>query len=474
MVPQKVILTPQPDSDGTQKAKETQEIEVDPFNALLLEEQSHDIKFRTLSWQKATALLFGEYVCLAILALSWSWSVVGWVAGAFITFGLGLLTWYTSYVLWQYTMKHPEVKDICDIASKLFPGIPRIAYEATAIMLLLNNIFLIGFHVFTGAKIFNTLSDSALCTVTFQAISAIIGIIVSLPRTLKHVSLMSVVSAICMGIAIILSLVYAGIEDAPLYGYGGNYPTLGPVTTSIGLPSPAPGFVNGLNAVLNITFLWIGQILYPSFIAEMKEPRDFPKALAALTVLELILFTVVAAVGYNYMGQYSTAPSIGSLSEPWARKSAFAFVLVPTVVIGAIYSNVAAKFVFKRILGNSRHAHSHSIVGWGTWVAIVVFIWVIAFILGNVIPSMGDFLSIMSSAFDSFFGFIFWAVAYYHLNKGNLFSGPRQISLTVLNIFIFLLGLFMLGPGLYTSIDAIIADYAGAVRKPFSCATNSL
>jgi uncharacterized membrane protein YphA (DoxX/SURF4 family) len=76
----------------------------------------------------------------------------------------------------------------------------------------------------------------------------------------------------------------------------------------------------------------------------------------------------------------------------------------------------------------------------------------------SVIPSMGDFLSIMSSAFDSFFGFIFWAVAYYHLNKGNLFTGPRQTFYTVLNIVILLLGLFMLGPGLYTSIDAIIAD----------------
>lgn len=49
-------------------------------------------------------------------------------------------------------MLHPEAKDICDIASSLFPGVPRLAYEATAIMLLLNNIFLIGFHVFTGAK----------------------------------------------------------------------------------------------------------------------------------------------------------------------------------------------------------------------------------------------------------------------------------------------------------------------------------
>ena len=75
-------------------------------------------------------------------------------------------------------------------------------------------------------------------------------VIASVPRTLHHVSLMSIVSATCMAIAIILSMIYGGIEDAPLYGYGGNYPTQGPVTTSIGLPNGGPGFVAGLNAVL--------------------------------------------------------------------------------------------------------------------------------------------------------------------------------------------------------------------------------
>lgn len=135
--------------------------------------------------------------------------------------------------------------------------------------------------------------------------------------------------------------------------------------------------------ITSITFLWIGQILYPSFIAEMKEPKDFPKALAALSIMELVLFTIVAAVGYNYLGQYSTAPSIGSLLEPWQRKSAFAFVIVPTIVIGALYANVAGKFIFKRIMGNSRHAHSHSVIGWGTWVAIDVGFWAVAFVLGK-------------------------------------------------------------------------------------------
>lgn len=174
-------------------------------------------------------------------------------------------------------MKHPGVTDICDVARILFPWFPTIAFELTAIMLLLNNVMLVGFHVFTGAKsefqtsatftdrlVLNTLSDSSQCTVVFQAITAIIGsksssersssrtnvpVIFSLPRTFNHVSTMGIVSAICMAIAIILSLVYAGIEANPLYGYGGNYPTQGPVQTSVGVPGD-PGFVNGMNAVL--------------------------------------------------------------------------------------------------------------------------------------------------------------------------------------------------------------------------------
>jgi hypothetical protein len=79
--------------DEQGKKVETHTTVVDPFEALRLEEENHQIKFRTLSWQKTTLLLFGEYVCLAILALAWSWSVLGWVCGFFITFGLGAITW---------------------------------------------------------------------------------------------------------------------------------------------------------------------------------------------------------------------------------------------------------------------------------------------------------------------------------------------------------------------------------------------
>jgi hypothetical protein len=73
-------------------------------------------------------------------------------------------------------------------------GKSRIAYEFSGFMLLANNILLIGFHILTAAKILNTLSDHSLCTVSFSAIGTVIGIVMSLPRTLKHVSFMSIFS----------------------------------------------------------------------------------------------------------------------------------------------------------------------------------------------------------------------------------------------------------------------------------------
>lgn len=228
--------------------------------------------------------------------------------------------------------RYPQIKDICDFGYYAF-GKSKIAYHFTAFMLLANNIMLIGFHVLTGAKVINTLSDHSLCTVVFSIITMLMGIVMSLPRTLNHISFMSMFSAACMGIAILLFMVFAGIEDAPLFGYNGDYPTLGPVKT-YAFPPKGTTFVAAMNAVLNITFLWVPQILFPTFIAEMEKPQDFPKSLAVLSVLSAFLFIVPPAIGFRYLGQYATAPAFGSLGVVAYKKASFAFVIVPTLVIG--------------------------------------------------------------------------------------------------------------------------------------------
>ena len=272
-----------------------------------------------------------------------------------------------------------------------------------------------------------------------------------------------------MGLAILLFLVFAGIENAPGYGYLGNYPSAGSVHT-YAFPPAGTTWVACMNAVLNITFLWVPQILFPSFIAEMERPQDFPKALVVLTGISAFLFVVPPAVGFRYLGQYSTAPAFGSLGVVAYKKASFAFVIVPTVVIGTIYAHVTAKFIYSKVMGKSRHAHSNTVVGWGAWIAVMAFIWFLAFIFAEIIPSMGDFLSLLGAAFDSFFGFIFFAVAYWQLYRSRLFSGTGRSFLTLFHVFVMGTGLFLLGPGLYAAVEAIITDYSAATTPAFSCA----
>ncbi|CAI7664112.1 unnamed protein product [Penicillium pancosmium] len=454
---------------------ETESDDPDSLNtitALVAEDHEHEIKLRTMSWQKTAILLAGDQVCLAIMAQAWSLSVLGWVPGIITILLCAVLFWITSITMHKFIMKYPQIKDICDFGYYVF-GKSRVAYVFSAFMLLANNILLIGFHVLTGAKVLNTLSDHSLCTSVFAVIATIMGIVMSLPRTLNHVSSMSMVSSACMGIAILLFLVFAGIESAPLYGYNGNYPTLGPVKT-YAFPQAGTTWVACMNAVLNITFLWVPQILFPSFIAEMERPQDFPKALAVLTFISAILFVVPPAIGFRYLGQYSTAPAFGSLGVVAYKKASFGFVIVPTLIIGVIYANVTAKFIYKRTMGKSKHAHSNTIIGWGVWGLVMVGIWLLAFVFSEVIPSMGDFLSLLSAAFDSFFGFIYFAIAYWQLNRGKLFNGVGRSVMTLVNVFIMIVGLFILGPGLYAAVEAIITDYSGSVTPAFTCANMAL
>jgi hypothetical protein len=57
------------------------------------------------------------------------------------------------------------------------------------------------------------------------------------------------------------------------------------------------------------------------------------------------------------------------------------------------------------------------------------------------------------------------------LHKAETHSGGVGRSITtIIYIVVLVIGLFMLGPELYTAVEAIIADYSGAVRPAFSCA----
>ena len=145
----------------------------------------------------------------------------------------------------------------------------------------------------------------------------------------------------------------------------------------------------------------------------MKNPADFPKALWVVTIAEIIVFSLVGAIVYAYTGtQYNTAPAFGSLGNALFKKVAFSFMIPTLIFLGVLYASLSARFVFFRLFDGTRHKSSHTVIGWASWAGILALTWILAFIIAEVIPFFSDLLSLMSSLFDSFFGFIFWGVAY--------------------------------------------------------------
>lgn len=183
----------------------------------------------------------------------------------------------------------------------------KIAWYFTAVMFLLNNTFIQGLHVLVISRYLNTMSGHAVCTVGFAAIGAVASWLCSMPRTFDALSKLATLSAFFTFISVILAAAFAGAEGKHgTMGYTTTPSHMDPVTGKfvpggepliLVVPAAATTFVSGMNAFLNIGYTFIGQITLPSFIAEMKNPYDFRKALWIVTICEIVVFGLVGAIG---------------------------------------------------------------------------------------------------------------------------------------------------------------------------------
>ncbi|PNS19885.1 hypothetical protein CAC42_7852 [Sphaceloma murrayae] len=437
-------------------------------------EEGNSIKYRTCSWKKTAALLFSEYICLAIMSFPYSYATLGLVPGLILTLVVAMSVAYTSLTIWEMCLKHPECKDVVDVAEILFGS--KWGRYFTMTIFLLNNTFIQGFHCLTGAKYLNTMTGHSACTIAFSAVVAIISWISSLPRTFAALSHLATFSALFTFISVLLATIFAGIEGKPA-----NYPQHGEPLVSA-WPPAGTTFVAGMNAFLNISYTFIGQITIPSFIAEMEDPMEFPKALWTVTIAEILVFSIVGSVTYAYVGSnYVTSPAFGSIGNELYQKVSFSFMIPTIIFLGVLYASVSSRFIFNSIFSGTRHMGEHTWVGWLSWAGILGCTWVVAFIIAEVIPFFSDLLSLMSSLFDSFFGFIFWGWAYIRLRKAEFgpdfwkkrgWKGYCGLAMNVVLIFV---GVLFLTVGTYATVDSIIMGYRQAnFGGAFTCADNGL
>ena len=77
-------------------------------NDVFGQEASHDIKYKTLTWPVLALLMIAEIVSNGMLSIPSAMATVGIAPGVIITTFLGIFATYTSYLLVQFKLNHPE------------------------------------------------------------------------------------------------------------------------------------------------------------------------------------------------------------------------------------------------------------------------------------------------------------------------------------------------------------------------------
>lgn len=235
-----------------------------------------------------------------------------------------------------------------------------------------------------GAIYLNTMTEADTIpgcpTVMFAAVVAIISWIGSLPRTFNALAKLGFGSAFFTFISVFLATAFTGAQAKPQ-----GYPSLGEPIVSAWTPGSTT-LVTGMSAFMNMSYTFIGQNTMPSFIAEMKGPRDFPKALWACVCAEIVTFGIVGSVIYVYTGnQYMVTPAFGVLTDAY-KKVSYSFMIPTIIFVGCLYASITGRFIFFRAFQNSRHLTEHTVKGWVYWGLVLLATWILSFIIAEVIP----------------------------------------------------------------------------------------
>jgi hypothetical protein len=174
----------------------------------------------------------------------------------------------------------------------------------------------------------------------------------------------------------------------------GNYP---PIIHYTALPPNS--LVGSINGLLSGVLAYAGAQLFVEFLAEMRRPRDFIKAMWGA---QLFIFTVYLVYGcfiYHYQGQYSFYPSYQGVSLYGWQTAGNMITLIGALIAAGLYGNIGIKVLYNNVLVDIFNVPPLvTRRGKIIYAAIVPIWWIIAFIIAAAIPDYFGFVAVISAS----------------------------------------------------------------------------
>lgn len=421
------------------------------------QEEPAELNLTPLTWWKAGIVLVAETVSLGILSLPSVIASLGLAPGIVLIVFIAILSGYSGLVFGEFCMRYPEIESFGGVGEVMGrtlsgPAAGLILKEFMGWCQVIFQIFVMGSHMLTWTIALNTLTDSSQCTVMWAGVGLVIFWVCNLPRNLNVASYLSVVSSLSIFSAVIVTIVDVAIEK--------------PIgSTSIDVARQM-GFTGAFLSVTNIAIAFCAHSCFFSVISELRIKTDWPKALVMLQVLDTSLYLVAAVVIYVYVGPDVPSPALSAAGSEVMKKVIWGIALPTIVIAGVIYGHVAAKYVFGRILGRTKHFTQRTMLGNVAWVLVSLSIWLLAFVISQSIPVFNSLLSLICALFASWFSYGIPGLMWLFLYRDEWFKDWKMMVGLASNIFLVIVGTMLCALGLWSTVASLSSNSSS---QPWSC-----
>lgn len=315
-------------------------------------------------------------------------------------------------------------------------------------------------------------AEHRICTAAFVAIAAVCGFLMCSIRTLGKISWLGWVGLISIMAAILTLTIAVGVQDRPAKAIEQGYVT-GPWPKDLKITNAAT-LAQAMTAINSILFAYAATPTYFGIVSEMRDPRVYKSTMCFSMICLWAVYSTIGIVVYYYCGQFVSSPALGSAGGTMKR-ICYGIAIPALLVTLCIYSHLAAKFFFVRILKGSKHLTDGGKVHWITWLSCCAGAVIIEYIIASAIPIFGNLISLIGALIGPSVTIIPYTLMWW--NDKWRYESPMDRTMWVKirflwNILLFIIGLYITGAGTYAAIVTIIDDPNRT--SPWSCADNSV
>ncbi|KPV77762.1 uncharacterized protein RHOBADRAFT_33948 [Rhodotorula graminis WP1] len=421
------------------------------------------VDYRSVGWVSTSVLLMKSQIGLGVLAIPSVFHSLGLIPGIICLIVIGALTTWTDFYIGMFKLKHPTVYSVADCGLIMFGPVGR---EVLGVGYWLLMTCIAGSALLGISTALNAMSLHATCTAVFVAVAAVVTLPLASMRTMGDIRWIGWVGLVSMIVSIMLVTIAVAVGGRPSLA-----PQTGPWDKDLVLFGN-PSFAEAMNAISNLVFSYAGTSAFLPIASEMRNQRDYPKAVVLCQSFVTIFYLVVGIVVYFYAGQYVASPALGTAGV-LIKRVAYGLALPGLFAAAIIYSHLPAKWIFVRILRGSRHLTHPTKTHWIVWLSCTLGCVLFSYVIASAIPVFGGLVGLVGALFGTLVTLQAEACMWFY---DNWRTQKRTMSfwlLVALNAFIFWAGNFIMVGGTYGSIVSIKDDYAANGGRPWTCVDNS-